>query len=105
MIPWLQSEQERKSSKHFKERCLERGIVSTDVDLLYNGLKHAIVTGDENLAERVMASGVEGRSFYRFKCPDGIFFAICDDETGRPVTVYNHAQLKSFKKRKRRLRR
>lgn len=78
---------------HFNKRCIERGIVNTCIDTLFHGLQFAYDNNRDDLIEKVMDH--DGGSFYRFRCPDGIFYAYM---RGRyPLTVYTQAMMRAAK--------
>lgn len=80
---------------HFSARCRERGIVETDTRLLFNGISWAIGKERWDLVERVFANGEA--TFYRFRCPDGVYFAVVKGVDDVPVTVYDKGMLKAAK--------
>ena len=82
---------------HFKQRCKERGIVSTDLDLLAKGLRWAIKNKREDLAEFVMTT--HDRDIYRFRTPDGIFYVLVDPENNALCTVYSQDMMRGLKDR------
>lgn len=80
---------------HWHTRCRERGITSTDCDVLYNGIKWAIENGRDDLVER--AKSYKESVFWRFRCPDGIFYTITDRGKTFPKTVYTQEMYKNTK--------
>ncbi len=89
--------------QHFKDQCRARGITEADIDILYSGLIWARQNDRQDLAE--MAKTVEGVEFWRFNCPDGMFFAVFPVGQISPVTVYTRemyrAKLRAEKSRRR----
>lgn len=84
---------------HFAQRCRERGITRTEPDKLRRELAGAIenyVPGEPNDAvEFVLAAG--GASFWRFRVPEGVFYAVTIGPGCFPVTVYNQAMIRGKK--------
>ncbi len=84
---------------HFQKRCRERGITKTDVDKLNKGLKWAKENERYDLIEEVISD--DDAAFYRFKCQDGIFYALFKPCTTWPITVYDKAMMDRMKSMKR----
>ena len=82
-------------NKHFNQRCAERGITTTDADALYDALVLAVAGQRDDLAEFVMRSEDGEGEFWRFRCADGIFYALI--KGGRPVTIYTQRMINSVK--------
>jgi hypothetical protein len=80
---------------HFQNRCRERGIVSTDLDLLFQGISWAIDNARDDLVEMVLKT--KKARFWRFRCPDGIFYAVTCLRNGRPQTVLTQAMMRKKK--------
>lgn len=70
---------------HFDQRCLERGIDTTCLFTLRNGISWAIQRARDDLVELVLTS--ETGKYWRFRCPDGIFYAVTKPDGHWPVTV------------------
>ncbi len=82
--------------KHFRDRCLERGIREENIRDLYVGIPWAIKNERHDLVEKVLVE--KGVTYYRFRCPDGIFYALVKDGKTSPSTIYTQ---KMFKNRRR----
>lgn len=83
---------------HFEDRCIERGIVTTDLQLLRAGIQWAIENGRADLVEEVKASHPSAR-YWRFRCRDGIFYAVTNEETGTwPATVLTQKMMRRQKR-------
>lgn len=80
---------------HFEKRCRERGILETDPTLLKNGLKWAVKNSRGDLVEKVLQH--DGADHYRFRCPDGIFYAVFRDGIEYPLTVYDREMMGNVK--------
>lgn len=80
---------------HFSQRCAERGIVNTDVDLLFAGITWAIQENRDDLVEKVLET--KSTRFWRFRCPDGIFYAVTALDNGRPMTVLTQEMMRRKK--------
>jgi hypothetical protein len=80
---------------HFSQRCVERGIVSTDTDMLFAGIKWAVEEGRDDLVEKVLET--EEARFFRFRCPDGIFYAVTPLDSGRAMTVLTQDMMRRKK--------
>lgn len=77
---------------HFCERVRERGPEGIDAERLRDEVRHAVLTGDETLAERVKRLD-DGIAYYRIKLgAHGVFYAVCNEVTGVPITFYTQAQ-------------
>lgn len=81
--------------QHFEERCRERGIVNTNIADLFKGLQWAIRSKRWDLVEKV-AEG-NGSKYWRFKCPDGIFYAVTPKGKHAPVTVFTQEMMRQKK--------
>lgn len=80
---------------HFCQRCSERGITQTDTRLLQRGIAWAIVNKRDDLVERVM--NLRDGVFWRFRCPDGIFYAVTQQDDPWPRTVLTQAMMRKKK--------
>lgn len=89
--------------EHFRERCYERGITTTCIKTLYAGIRWAIKNGRDDLVE--LAYREKGNFFWRFRCPDGIFYAVTHSRDSSPVTVYTQEMLSWHRKRFKNIRR
>lgn len=76
---------------HFNQRCRERGIVESDTDLLFDKLVEAIRAlrhGEENGAIE-LALTTDAGQFFRFRVPEGLFYAVTEPGGWLPKTVYD----------------
>lgn len=83
------------SATHFNLRCRERGIVKSDLDLLHRGLRWAIEQGRDDLCEMVLK--YKDVRYWRFRCPDGIFYAVTGENDNQPRTVVTQSILRKKK--------
>lgn len=82
---------------HFNERCRERGITRTDPGILFEAIASSVREHDKGrYQERVeyVFTHNEGR-FFRFRCEDGIFYAVVPTDGVRPVTVFTQAMMRA----------
>jgi hypothetical protein len=80
---------------HFNARCRERGITSTDPDLIFRGIKWAIERGRDDLCKMVMRTKA-GR-FWRFRCPEGIYYVVTGENDTNPRTVLTQDMMRNKK--------
>lgn len=80
---------------HFEQRCLERGITRTDPAQLRDAISWAIAAKRDDLVDRMMttADGV----FWRFRCPDGIFYTVTGHGSDTPKTVLTQDMMRNKK--------
>lgn len=83
------------SSSHFNQRCRERGITTTDLDTLLYGICWAVEKGRDDICEKVLTYR-DGR-YWRFRCPDGVFYAVTGLKDPRPRTVITQEMLRKKK--------
>lgn len=82
------------SQTHFNQRCLERGITKTDPNQLFTSIKHAI-ENNTGLVDKVLVR--PNGTYWRFRCEDGIFYAITGNSDPRPRTVITQQMMRSKK--------
>lgn len=88
---------------HFGQRALERGARSVPGDALKLAVEWAVSEGREDLAQLVFQIDAKTRVF-RFLMAEGVFFALVAP-CGVAVTVYDAAQLREVRDRRRWLKR
>gem|GEM_PF-5230268 len=73
---------------HFTDRCVDRGITAN----------HAVLE-----QELRTAISKENTGIYRFRCSDGVFYAVANLSTGILVTLFTQKMLrgKKFSRKKR----
>lgn len=90
-------------TSHFEQRCVERGIVKTDHRALFTALRLAIAAHDkgrwQTLVELVMTH--EDARFWRFRCADGIFYAVTALDNTLPMTIFTQRMLNGKKRARR----
>lgn len=80
---------ETRRNKHFEDRCIERGIVETDGHLLWRELCWAIANKRDDLVEFCKAT--DKADYWRFRCKEGVFYAVVKAGRNDPCTVYDQA--------------
>lgn len=80
---------------HFNQRCRERGIVTTDLAKLHAGLRWAIQNGRQDLVRFVMT--LEDVDYWRFSCPDGLFYCLTKHGHSNPMTVMTQEMMRHKK--------
>ena len=94
------SPKEEKQVSHFADRCKENGIDSSPGNILAAAIRWEVKHGVEgDKVERVMAAN-GGRDIYRFRVPEGIFYAVIGDDDW-PVTLYTQEIVRQKKRARR----
>lgn len=90
-------------TKHWQERCRERGV-GVDPDVLWATIRQAIRDGREDFV-RFKGRVKNNRALYVFKTVAGVFGVIVATETMRPVTLVKAGGYLARRKPSRRKRR
>lgn len=81
---------------HFCTRVEERGPPDIDPHWLMREVRRAVRSGNTAFACR-MQDARDGAGLYRLFLPEGIYYAIVGDSTGRPITFLRQEDLPAVK--------
>lgn len=81
---------------HFAARCRERGITETDPYVLADEIRQAVSMDGAGHMDRVMKTADGRGTIWRFSVPEGIFYAVVNNE-GHPMTVLTQDMVRKKK--------